>query len=172
MNLITCDHAYALFPVDTFEKRCTLVTGTCNQPDTLLKYMERGFAIHRGACHAADHMGVYRFTGDKWTWTIPLDTDGIYKRLPITPTSDTLPWDPSVPNRWTMVDNNGPKFKYELKAYPITRYEYLVAHEEHGSMMDELFDELSWFEGSLAQDTIQLGSPVTITWWVQLCFKP
>lgn len=163
MNFITYNNAYALYPIKTFEKKCSLVTGNRDQPQPFLKYMDRGFAMQHSIGHAVQDIGVYRSTGDRWTWTLPLNMDGIRKRLPLTKTSDILPWDPSVPNTWTMVDNGGPKMKYELKAYTINRYEYLIAHMEHSSMMDDLFDELSWFEEALMLEQNQQGMPV-LTW--------
>lgn len=166
MNFITCDHAYALFPIDTFVKRRTLVTVDDDPQYALQKYTRRGFSVSRNVQDAEDHVGLYRSTGDKWTWTLQLDMEGIHKILPLTTTSDALPWDPSVPNMWTMINNRGLRFKHELKSYPVTRYEYLVAQEEHSSMMDDLFDELSWFEGALAEERQDLGLPAIMTWCV------
>ena len=83
INIITCNKAYAIFPLQTYVRYKTYLTkGISNwYGKQLSKYSLRGWesrdVLWPEECPTNCGLRDFRRVGDKWTWVIPLDMTNI-----------------------------------------------------------------------------------------------
>ena len=110
MNVISCDTAYSLYPLATFEERKALICRPPYDDRTYAahnKYYDRGWEVREDHDYAEERFILYaqRWIGDKHTWKIPLDTTHITDHIPLRRGSEPLTRDPIVATNW-MLDHN------------------------------------------------------------------
>ena len=140
MNLISSDAAYSLYPIATFENRCTLGMPTSRgSPEAIQKYIKRGWRFYfipapNDVAYPSKPPfipGQARWVADKYTWKIPLDQTGIKERIPLSRTSVPLTFDPVLLNGWKLRLPKGDG--YECHYYPLSstifRYNYAIPDE-------------------------------------------
>lgn len=143
MNFITSDAAYALHPIATFEDRSSLgMPSARTSPMAIQKYTQRGWRIYfMPTPYDIDHprdspflLNQVRWVGDKHTWVLPLDQTGVKERLPLSPASAPLTFDPILCNGWRLRLLRGHQLNgYECHSYPLQttlfRYNYAIPDE-------------------------------------------
>ena len=83
INVITWNKAYAIYPLQTFVRHKTYLTKQISEVygKLLLKYAQRGWdtgdVLWPEECPSNHGLSGLRRIGDKYTWVIPLDTNGI-----------------------------------------------------------------------------------------------
>ncbi|KAG1754581.1 hypothetical protein EDB19DRAFT_1667165 [Suillus lakei] len=144
MNIITFDAAYSFYPVATFEERIAVQVPGSNNSDVIAKYVERGwrvYAVFRPEDVTRPHKSPFllnetRWVGDRYCWSIPLDTTGVTPRPELSLSSERFSWDPSIQNGWNMkfVRNSTatkvPKMHTHLVMTTIFRYNYTFPDEK------------------------------------------
>lgn len=83
INVITWNKAYAIYPLQTFVRHKTYLTKQVNKVygKLLAKYAKRGWEIRDvlwpEECPSNHGLSGLRRVGDKYTWVIPFNTNGI-----------------------------------------------------------------------------------------------
>ncbi|EWC46082.1 hypothetical protein DRE_04656 [Drechslerella stenobrocha 248] len=82
-NFFTWDRAYSLFPYHTFQRRRAFYTNALTRKSVAAvnKYIDRGYSFQEyGEFHECVRncpLRPHRCIGDKYTWVVPLDTEGV-----------------------------------------------------------------------------------------------
>lgn len=110
MNIIAFDKVYALYPRATFEERVSLIMLDAHNydGDALDKYRRHGWGTipriwpghpELDRCFALGHC---HSIGDKHTWVVPLDMDGVTLQPCLSPLSPEFQWDPFKHSTWKL----------------------------------------------------------------------
>lgn len=112
MNVISFEKAYCLYPKATFEERRSLICATEGpaQGVAIRKYTQRGWKmIDKNLDWARDVKTsfqviyhIVRHMGDRYCWTIPLDTTNIPDRLYLGEGRPRLTSDPASASSWRL----------------------------------------------------------------------
>ena len=208
MNFIAYNAAYSLYPRATFDRRVGIpfaweassaglsspVTPDRNKPirreAAYSKYTDRGWTFVRDmsrksmdSISAVIAPGVVRFLDDRFTWVVPLGTDGLDLEEPIFPCTPEK--DPFIVNSWILWDwypsgvegledryesprPRGARLGISYRVYQSVDYlrdTYLVADENLRVGVDNLVaDARRYVHGS--------GKKGNSSWYViSLCFR-
>jgi hypothetical protein len=143
MNFITSDSAYSLYPYATFIRQHALSFAShrpCDQA-AITKYANQGWSftsnrlpMDTGQAQRWFFLGKRRRLVDRHTWRVslnPAEKDTL-PDLPLTPTAQTLLWDPVLPSSWALCrerDLYGWKMtpSYVITKPAIFKYSYVVS---------------------------------------------
>lgn len=176
MNVITFDCAYSLYPMATFEDRISLwMPGnpsymTASRLLVLNKYSRRGWSFIHEVLPNRRHLfqlGQPRHLNDKDAWALPLDTEGVEPKAPLSPTSPSFGWDPVVENSWSLARADGMLFmRYTFLKSFCLRYTYMLARSVHVNGVIEYYKKQEILEkNKLAIELTEgTGTPVMHTW--------
>ncbi|KAF8431606.1 hypothetical protein L210DRAFT_962180 [Boletus edulis BED1] len=145
MNFISSDAAYSLYPMATFEQRCTLGMPSLRSSvgffEAIEKYVKRGWRFYfvptpNTMAHperSPFFLEQARWVCDKHTWILPLNQTGVKQRPLLSPASPPLTCDPVLYNGWRFKRRGGDDGGYQCHYYPLRttlfRYNYAIADE-------------------------------------------
>lgn len=177
INIIAFNKAYALFPEATFEERVSLVMLDLQSYEgkALAKYSQRGWVMvsriwpHHAALNSSFALGSCRWVGDKRTWVLHLNMDGITLRPRVTPSSAEFHLDPVEQSTW-MLDVHGESMGVGVFGTVLwsrtLRYEYLVLDNRLHLQLREFCDQQYGLERLKAGRS----DPTVLTWQVAQSF--
>ncbi|KAG1899749.1 uncharacterized protein F5891DRAFT_1128900 [Suillus fuscotomentosus] len=138
MNFIAFDAAYSLYPIATFEDRSTLQVWRArplHDVSVAIKYGQRGFqwlsALPLGdtSLSASFYPHVTRTVGDRYTWKMSLDIQGIDLRPQMSSSSTLFQFDPVICNSWSLLERDEEMATvYEPIQSAIFRYNYTTTN--------------------------------------------
>ncbi|KAG2130045.1 hypothetical protein BD769DRAFT_1355817 [Suillus cothurnatus] len=138
MNFITFDAAYSLYPVATFEERNTLQVWRerpFHDLTVVNKYSERGFTWFSTLTAStfsqvsSFHASEDRTVGDRYTWKVALNIQGVDLRPPMNSSSSIFQCDPVIYNGWSLLERDeGIITVYNPIESTLFRYNYSTAN--------------------------------------------
>lgn len=141
MNVISFEKAYSLYPMATFEKRCSLA---CAREGPIIntagelarcKYMLRGWSTLRHVPQQeqddihSPFSTCLRSIADRFSWVLPLDTTGVSNENRLTHIPG-LSNDPVHATSWQLGYGAGSReltVVYSILAFPYLRYAYALS---------------------------------------------
>lgn len=153
MNIITYEKAYCLFPYATLEERRALIVATDGpgQGPAMEKYRERGWEMllslssrERNSRDPSIPFG-FRFLGDRHTWTLPLDLNGVALPRAINSGSSALSHDPAIATSWVFkyVPDDGGDVDFKSVEDDRLLYTHLVHDNSISWLASKLLDKYS-----------------------------
>ncbi|KAF3927780.1 hypothetical protein ABW20_dc0100377 [Dactylellina cionopaga] len=124
-NFVTWNKAYSLFPYHTFGDKRAFFTqpATPNLAPAIVKYKKRGFELcHYGKFHKCVKnccLRPHRRIGDKFSWVMDLDTEGVDALEVKVPPSvmETNSWGMHMHRSWLDVEEKRRRFRTESHIY-------------------------------------------------------
>lgn len=179
MNIITYDAAYSLYPKATFGERRTLALSveTPNEERALGKYAVRGWRITQNILSHEErdskssfYLDSTRWVDDKKSWVVSFDLSGVVMPPPLSMTSESFDWDPSVQNSWTLIKRGRSKvlITYRVAKSTLFRYNYLVADVEFMKMLLGFFQDQGGLEVTKREHLSAEEKRLSVTWYVSI----
>jgi hypothetical protein len=180
MNIITFDAAYSFYPNATFEERTSLwmPESQCHEQvqRILAKYSMRGWSIISDIFPHKRQLfrpGVSCHVGDKISWTIPLNTDKVRLRSPLSPTSPPFTWDPIIQNSWNLFNDSSRLYmKYAYIQSYCLKHCYIIASDVHCMVVRECLEKQEHLEKVKLYGLEGSYHPQLYTWYattIDLC---
>jgi hypothetical protein len=151
MNIIIFDAAYLLYLHATFKQNTSLVMSN-DLPKistAITKYKLRGWRFLSDVLpHKCDSFNIGRSCSlqDNITWVVPLNTEGITLRKPMSPISPVFHNNPITHNTWVILRCEWLLMKYYFVRDYCLRYIYFVLTRNMSVSFADYFDQQALVE--------------------------
>jgi hypothetical protein len=174
MNFIAFDAAYSLYPIATFEDRRTLQVWRArplHDASVAIKYGQRGFQWLSAlppdtSSPTSFYPHMARTVGDRYTWKLVLDIQGVDLRPQMSSSSTLFRFDPVAYNGWSLLERDEEMATvYEPIQSAIFRYNYTTANALLHLDLYQFMLEQCFLRRMSLQDT-DIAETAKQTWYV------